>query len=1787
MTKRKSLWTRVTSFMAAMVFSMTLLLVFPENTFTVTADSVITAEEANMIITGVIELNGVPLAEGSEVKNGDVLSLDVNWSLPDDFENVNGTFSYDLTDKLFGITLDDIVIPVGNTAVYQVKDNVLYIKLLAGHSNRYGDCSLSGSVNVAEDEVGDGGSFELKFIGTPEGNNDTVPVTVTNYVPGLSVSKTASGSVTYENGTYYQSFNISLSSYNQESTGVKISDLADSGYDFSQLTDFTVKYNGYGMEAVDYTLTNTANGFDIEINSPVGTEWGEYITIGYKVPVDVYDVINGTETAVNKITATADNQTEKDDTAKASITEPIISKIGSYDSEAGTITWTITVYPNTLTAENPSFVITEIPGKNLDEDELKAIFGDDMQITSDELTLVDGKYVLTYTTTAESSPIQDTYYSNSAKVKFENIDKEYTTSEMTVYVPKSLSDFVEKTYSMPNADGTIPWSIKVSLPDADVTNISIYDYTDNYSIAMNQSMFTVTGADGTVGTIASSKDTMSSDDVGYANWYGSQIDFDITDSDFLAANKGKDIVVNYTMTLPEGVTSIQNTASVTLTIDGVAVNDYDTETFAPDFTASKYTNIDMSQFTQDESYNFPILWGIRIKGDEHFVAGDTIVAEDTIPDGLEFIDGAVIVCVDSDNGYGTNFSNLLTTTVLGNTVKFELTVTEKLINETMKYDDGSYTNVMPIRIVYLTYADDDVTAIYQNGSKTYTNSASVTVNNVPVGTVTAEKTITAQTGDVVTKEAVSTGVEGDNVGAYTYAEYQIVINPDAVKLSNNTTITATDTLGANLTLVGTPVITPTDGASFSYSGNVLDFILNDETTYTITYRVKVSTVDKDKVENGSYTDEQLTDMFGNTIIVDVAGSTDFSTSSPFSVINYTHDASFSFDEQEKAITIKGTKSWEQDDKDIDARPSKIVITLTAKRYDTNGTYLSSATSTYEVDAPADNGAWEYTIENLPTLEPDTGVTIKYDVTEIKADGYSVTYDDGNQTGITRVDDDTTEYTVDITNTFTAVSDEVGSLTVTKEWVGDTESDRPEINITVVDVSGNGSYSQTKTLSGNSVIFENLPLYIYSRDADDNLVRELRYYAITEAVVNANDQSMLDNYTLTKSYEGDSFALTDKIEANYALTTAVEQTLTNTYSAVTPAETISISGAKTWDDNNDQDGKRPTSITVKLMNGETFVESKNVTEADNWEYTFADLAKYDGGNGIVYTIEEVAVDGYVTSYNGYDIPNTYTTETISISGTKTWDDNNDQDGKRPTSITVNLMNGETLVESKNVTAADNWEYTFDNLAKYDGGNEIVYSVEEVAVDGYTTTYNGYDITNTYTTETISISGTKTWDDSNNQDGKRPTSITVNLYGNGTYVDSKTVTAADNWEYSFTGLDKYSNGKLITYSVAEEAVYGYTPVYNGYDITNVYTFPYISVQVTKVWDDDNNRDGKRPESVNVVLSPTGDTVALSAANNWTYIFKDLPAKDADDNDINYTVTEDSVDGYTATYNGYDITNTRVPETTSVSGTKTWDDSNDQNGKRPTSITVNLYGNGTYVDSKTVTEADNWEYSFDNLYMYENGVKINYTVTEDNVDGYTATYNGYDITNTYTTVVTPAETVDISVTKTWDDSNDADGIRPTELEITLKRDGVAIQTMKSDWVKNGNTWTYTFTGLPKYPTGSTTEYVYTVEEEDLTAIGYTGSSTSTQYSFGFVNKYTSTTPNTPNVPNVPSVPNPVNPTVPNTPVTPFIPQAPEDVSSESGIDAESDMLGSVDTSSFTFIAILLAITAGGIVIARRRQK
>jgi hypothetical protein len=736
-------------------------------------------------------------------------------------------------------------------------------------------------------------------------------------------------------------------------------------------------------------------------------------------------------------------------------------------------------------------------------------------------------------------------------------------------------------------------------------------------------------------------------------------------------------------------------------------------------------------------------------------------------------------------------------------------------------------------------------------------------------------------------------------------------------------------------------------------------------------------------------------------------------------------------------SISGVKTWDDQDNQDGVRPTSIIVDL----YKSTDSVTPVATKTVtEADG------WKYTFDNLPTHE--AGKAITYSVKEHAVDGYAATYKDGSY---------------DITNTH--IPGKV-SVSGTKTWAdnGDQDGIRPtSIKVTLYKtVDGTKTKVETKTVTAS----DNWS-YSWDKLAEKENGKEIKY-SVEETAITGYDTTY-SGYDITNSH--------------------------------TPEKT-SISGVKTWDDQDNQDGVRPTSITVDLYKSTdsvTPVATKTVTEADGWKYTFDNLPTHEAGKAITYSVKEHAVDGYAATYKdgSYDITNTHTPGKVSVSGTKTWADNGDQDGIRPTSIEVTLYktvgSTKTKVETKTVTASDNWSYSWDKLAEKENGKEIKYSVEETAITGYDTTYSGYDITNSHTPEKTSISGAKTWDDQDNQDGVRPTSIIVDLYKSTdsvTPVATKTVTEADGWKYTFDNLPTHEAGKAITYSVKEHAVDGYAATYKdgSYDITNTHIPGKVSVSGTKTWADNGDQDGIRPTSIKVTLYKTVDgtktkveTKTVTASDNWSYSWDKLAEKE-NGKEIKYSVEETAITGYDTTYSGYDITNSHTPEKTSISGAKTWDDQDNQDGVRPTSIIVDLYKSTdsvTPVATKTVTEADGWKYTFDNLPTHEAGKAITYSVKEHAVDGYAATYKdgSYDITNTHI----PGK-VSVSGTKTWADNGDQDGIRPTSIKVTLYKtvDGTKTK-VETKTVTASDNWSYSWDKLAEKENGK--EIKYSVEETAIT--------------------------------------------------------------------------------------------------------
>ena len=83
----------------------------------------------------------------------------------------------------------------------------------------------------------------------------------------------------------------------------------------------------------------------------------------------------------------------------------------------------------------------------------------------------------------------------------------------------------------------------------------------------------------------------------------------------------------------------------------------------------------------------------------------------------------------------------------------------------------------------------------------------------------------------------------------------------------------------------------------------------------------------------------------------------------------------------------------------------------------------------------------------------------------------------------------------------------------------------------------------------------------------------------------------------------------------------------------------------------------------------------------------------------------------------------------------------------------------------------------------------------------------------------------------------------------------------------------------------------------------TVPTTDIAVQKIWNDEGNKAGKRPEKIKVHLmansADTDNELTLKATDGWVGAFENVPVCDDKGNTIQYTVEEDTVENYTVSY------------------------------------------------------------------------------------------------------------------------------------------------------------------------------------------------------------------------------------------------------------------------------------------------
>lgn len=493
-----------------------------------------------------------------------------------------------------------------------------------------------------------------------------------------------------------------------------------------------------------------------------------------------------------------------------------------------------------------------------------------------------------------------------------------------------------------------------------------------------------------------------------------------------------------------------------------------------------------------------------------------------------------------------------------------------------------------------------------------------------------------------------------------------------------------------------------------------------------------------------------------------------------------------------------------------------------------------------------------------------------------------------------------------------------------------------------------------------------------------------------------------------------------------------------------------------------------------------------------------------------------------------------------------------------------VNGEADTTTRPYYEYEPWHAVWKDLPVALPGSMLIdgktqYRVVETVPDGYvqeSAEEPSAENENTYTftnVEAVDFTVTKYWhveDPANEiQTVKVQLYRTTNAQEKNPDVDVKvaTVDLTGNSSHTFEDLAKYNpDGNLYTYYARETPEWGdgYGVYYSddtdgtGTTIRNVGT---TSIAVTKIWKDNGNTYGTRPEKLALTLqrktaaednwTPVEDVQQpewTKNDNTWTCTYTGLPYADANGNPYTYRVTEAGlVDGmlpanaaagpahekskYAPSYAPADgiaqdgkvqITNT-LQEYIEIRVTKVWIDGGPDAGERPASITFVLCADGEEVNRHTVPYtlasriADlltggegEWVYTFTTdsnggwLPRYDaEGRKILYTVREEPVpDGYKGgqgeANDPDDASQGFT--VRNEKVTKLTVTKVW---YEVPVEEQWEVVVLLYRytDVEPVPSIAGTGValNAGNNWTYTFADLPQYEAETGAKYTYVARE------------------------------------------------------------------------------------------------------------
>ena len=517
----------------------------------------------------------------------------------------------------------------------------------------------------------------------------------------------------------------------------------------------------------------------------------------------------------------------------------------------------------------------------------------------------------------------------------------------------------------------------------------------------------------------------------------------------------------------------------------------------------------------------------------------------------------------------------------------------------------------------------------------------------------------------------------------------------------------------------------------------------------------------------------------------------------------------------------------------------------------------------------------------------------------------------------------------------------------------------------------------------------------------------------------------------------------------------------------------------WNDKSDYDQRRPDSVTLQLIADGEVTNHQITLTADNadasgnvWTGSFENMPVYSGdGHEVYYSLN---IYDTVVSEIGYREMTAGTTLYLSrdmilsnMYVSFQFNDKNNVDGQRPTGLYLQLTaNGVPVDDSEYLHTVsfdqlvDGNRWDFGELPVYAGdGSKIAYNVvvkfdPEFGATDYdiwtsadirlSENTSGSASTNqiivklSRDTAVTSQSGRVFWFDVNDMFGQRPDTLTVTLSSNAD--NARTVYVLD--AVNGTVTDKESQTVVGTVEVQEWDKNASVWLYTIENLPKNYTNSAGNSSRIYYWVTANPTNIAEYYDRIISGEDMGMDVSLTHVN-----YSEYAAESAQD----YTLNIQWLDNQNA-----------------------WGYRPDSNG-----VMVDLLANGTVYDTVTLTEANMvsgnsnaWTYTWKDIPTFRDGDTIVWSVRVADADKYTQERTIYTAEST---TVVYRQSVGFNFMVNWNDSDNDDAVRPSDVTVNVFADGTQVGSVKM--TGEGNTWT-----------GSIADMIVWRESDPDAAIQYT---------------------------------------------------------------------------------------------------